>query len=245
MSGFKRTALVTGGTRGIGAAVAAALEAAGHTVYTASRAAGGERHVRVDLAANSGGKHAVEEVLRRARRLDVLVNNAGMQRVAPVEETRADAWLGMVALHMTAPLEAIGAALPGMRERGFGRIVNMASVHGLIGSAGKAPYTATKHGLVGLTRAVAQEVAKDPITCNAVCPGFVRTDIIQDQIDAYAEAHGLGVEAAAREMIAPRQPSGTFVTTEGVASLVAFLASDGGAHVNGAALPIDDGWTAR
>jgi len=245
MSETARIALVTGGSRGIGAAVAAALQAAGHVVYTASRAEGGERHVRVDLAANSGGKHVVEEVLRRAGRLDVLVNNAGMQRVAPVEETRADAWLGMVALHMTAPLEAIGAALPGMRGQGFGRIINMASVHGLIGSAGKAPYTATKHGLVGLTKAVAQEVARDPITCNAICPGFVRTEIIQDQIDAYAESHGLGTQAAAREMIAPRQPSGEFVSAEGVAALACFLASDGGAHVNGAALPIDDGWTAR
>lgn len=247
-----RVALVTGGTRGIGRAIVDALSAAGATVYSVSRkesADGGgveaSRSIQGDLAQPGVATRAVREVLDRAGRLDVLVNNAGTQHVGRVDGFPREQWDKMVALHMTAPFEAIGAALPSMRENGFGRIVNVASVHGLIGSAGKGPYTATKHGLVGLTKVVALETAAEPITCNAVCPGFVRTTLIDAQIDALEEAHGLDRDAATQALLSARQPSGEMIEPDAVAALVAWLCSDAAKDVTGTALPIDGAWTAR
>lgn len=240
-----RVALVTGGTRGIGRAIADRLRSDGLRVIAAARTVEGEADIEADLARPGAGRELVRTVVEREGRLDVLVNNAGLQRVGSVEAVPVEAWNAMVAVHMTAPFEATREALPAMRANAFGRIVNVASVHGLIGSAEKAPYTATKHGLVGLTKAVALETAGEPITCNAVCPGFVRTALIDDQIAALMERDGLAREAAERALLGPRQPSEHLIEPSAVAALVGYLCSESAADVTGAALPIDGAWTAR
>ena len=249
-----RVALVTGGTRGIGRAIADALREDGQDVYVVARRTpnGGDgreldagRMLLGDLTEPGAAGGAVRAVLDRAGRLDVLVNNAGMQHVAPVEGYPHETWARMVALHMTAPFHAISASLGAMRKQQFGRIVNIASVHGLVATEGKAPYSATKHGLVGLTKAVALETANEPITCNAVCPGFVRTALIDDQIDTLAKEHGLGRSAATHALLKARQPSAELVEPGAVAALVRYLCSEVARDVTGVALPIDGGWTAR
>ena len=244
----ERVALVTGGTRGIGRAITLALRESGYRVFVAARSAGiddGADTIALDLAEPGHAAAAVRHVTDSTRRIDVLVNNAGMQHVGRIETYPMAEWHRMVSLNLTAPFEAIRAALPTMRSRGFGRIVNIASVHGLIASEGKAPYTATKHGLVGLTKAVALEVAEDPITCNAICPGFVETPLVASLVDQLAEERGVSPAEAADRMVRERQPSGRMISAEAVADLVRFLAGDDAARINGAAIPIDDAWTAR
>jgi 3-hydroxybutyrate dehydrogenase len=177
--------------------------------------------------------------------VDILVNNAGIQHVAPVEEFAPERWDAVLAINLSSAFHTTRLALPRMRRKGWGRIVNVASVHGLVASAHKSAYVAAKHGLVGLTKVVALETARTNITCNAVCPGWVLTPLVQAQVETRALSGGLTVEVARDELLAEKQPSGQFVTPEQLAELVCFLSSDAAAQVRGVAWTMDGAWTAQ
>jgi 3-hydroxybutyrate dehydrogenase len=177
--------------------------------------------------------------------VDILINNAGIQHVAPVEQFPAERWNAILAINLSAAFHTIRAALPGMQQRNRGRILNIASVHGLVASIHKAAYVAAKHGIIGLTKVVALENAAREITCNAICPGFVLTPLVQRQIDERAAQGGLTSEEAARELLREKQPSGRFTSVEDIAALAVFLCSDEASNITGASLPIDGGWTAQ
>ena len=191
----------------------------------------------------------IEEMVAYANQtfgsLDILVNNAGIQHVAPVEEFPAEKWDQILAVNLSSAFHGIRAALPGMKEKGWGRIINIASAHGLVASPFKSAYVAAKHGVVGLTKTVALETAGSGITCNAVCPGFVLTPLVETQIQDRAREHGISREDAIKNVILERQPSKEFVKVEEVAALTVFLAGDSAASITGAAYSIDGGWTAQ
>jgi len=175
----------------------------------------------------------------------VLVNNAGIQHVAPVEEFPDERWDAVIAINLSANFHAIKAALPQMKQRGWGRIINIASAHGLVASTNKVAYVTAKHGVVGLTKVVALETAGTAITCNAICPGWVLTPLVQKQIDDLAAREKIAQAEAKRRLLAEKQPSGEFVTTEQIGALALYLCSDAAAQIRGAALSIDGGWTAQ
>jgi len=187
----------------------------------------------------------VDYAVRELGGVDILVNNAGIQHVAPVEKFPAERWDAVVAVNLSAPFHAIKAALPHMRAKNWGRIINIASSHGLVASVEKAAYVATKHGLVGLTKVVALETATTGITCNAICPGWVLTPLVQKQIDALAERERLSPADAKATLLAEKQPSREFVAPESIGALAVFLCSDAAAQIRGASLQIDGGWTAQ
>jgi len=251
-----KTALVTGSTSGIGLGIARTLAAAGADLILNGF---GDSDAAQAEVARLGGKvgfhHAdmafpeqIADLFAYAERdfagVDILVNNAGIQHVAPVEEFPPQRWDAIIAVNLSAVFHATRLALPGMRQRGWGRIINVASVHGLVGSTHKAAYVAAKHGVVGLTKVVALETATTKITCNALCPGWVLTPLVQQQIDARAQADG-DVQRARRELLAEKQPSQEFVTPEQLGELVLFLCSNAGRQVRGAAWNIDGGWVAQ
>ena len=256
-----RSALVTGSTSGIGLGIARALAAAGANLTLngfgdpqqiertrAELAAANGVDVRHSGADMSRGEEAVSMV-REAEAafgtLDVLVNNAGIQHVAPIEAFPPDKWEAILAINLSHAFYTIHAALPGMRRHGFGRIVNLASAHGLVASPFKAAYVSAKHGMLGLTKVVALETARENITCNAICPGFVATPLVEGQIDEQAQAHGMPREQVIEEVILASQPSKRFVAVEELAALTVFLCGPAGRSITGAALPVDGGWTAR
>jgi 3-hydroxybutyrate dehydrogenase len=177
--------------------------------------------------------------------LDILVNNAGVQFVAPVEDFPPDRWSAIQDIMVSGAFHAIRAALPGMKRRNWGRIINIASAHGLVASPFKSAYVAAKHAQVGLTKSVALEVATNNITCNAICPGYVRTPLVEGQIDEQAKAHGLSREDVVRDVILVAQPTRRFIEVDEVAQLAVFLCGDAARSITGAAIPIDGGWTAR
>jgi 3-hydroxybutyrate dehydrogenase len=257
----QRTALVTGGNSGIGLGIARRLARGGaHLVVNGiapeaegqdiCKALAAEFGVRADyLHADLRDATQIEGLMAAASELgggavDILVNNAGMQHVSPIEAFPVSAWNDMLAINLSASFHTIRLALPGMRTRGWGRIVNIASISGLRGRAGKSAYNATKHGLIGLTKAVALETAETPITCNAICPGWALTALVQRQVDALAEREHLDDETAARKLLGLRQPSGRFVTIDQIASLAGYLCSEDAQEVRGAAWTIDGGTTA-
>jgi 3-hydroxybutyrate dehydrogenase len=256
-----KCALVTGSTSGIGLGIARALAAHGcHVMLNGFGDPAAIERTRAGLEAEHGVtvRYQGADLSRPAEvadlvgatvgelgALDVLVNNAGIQHTAPVETFPPERWNTILATNLSAAFHTIRHALPGMRRRGWGRIVNTASVHGLVGSIHKAAYVAAKHGLVGLTRVVALETAGSGITCNAVCPGWTRTELVEPQIAARATTLGVGLEEAARDLLAEKQPSRQFVTVDQLGALVAFLCSDAAAQLTGAALPVDGGWTAQ
>ena len=256
-----KSAIVTGSTSGIGLGIAQALAAAGAnlTLNGFGEAAEIER-LRAGLAERSGvtvrycdaDMSQGDEVVAMVRAaevelgaVDILVNNAGIQFVAPIEEFPAAKWQAILAVNLSSNYFAINAALPGMRRRGYGRIVNIASAHGLVASPYKAAYVAAKHGVVGLTKVVALETAATGITCNAICPGFVRTPLVEGQIDEQARAHGLPRERVISEIVLASQPSRRFVEVDELGALAVFLCSAAARSITGAALPVDGGWTAR
>jgi 3-hydroxybutyrate dehydrogenase len=256
-----KSALVTGSTSGIGLGIARALAQAGANVMLNGLGdpAAIER-TRRELAAATGADvrfHGADltrpdEVAALVAAteaafggVDILVNNAGIQFVAPVDEFPAAKWDAIQDIVLNASFHAIRAALPGMKRRNWGRIVNLVSAHGLVASPFKSAYVAAKHGLVGLTKTVALEVAETGITCNAICPGYVRTPLVEGQIEAQAKAHNLPRDRVIREVILAAQPTKRFIEVEEVAALALFLCGDQARSITGTALPIDGGWTAR
>ncbi len=252
-----RSALVTGSTSGIGEGIARALAAAGCDVFL--NGLGDPEPIeeqRAGLAAEHGvrvGFHPADltrpteiaDLMARAGDVDILVNNAGMQFVAAVEDFPAEKWETLLALNLSSAFYTTKAALPVMRSRGWGRIINIASAHGLIASPYKSAYVAAKHGLVGFTKTVALEAARTGITCNAICPGYVRTPLIEGQIEEQARVHHLPREQVVSDILLAKQPTKQFVKVEEIAALTVFLCSAAGASITGAALSMDGGWTAE
>ncbi len=256
-----RRALVTGSTSGIGLAVARALAHAGAKVMlNGSRVAADAESTRAALAAETGAEIAytpanladpasaralVEATIAAFGGVDILINNAGIQHVAAVDAFPDDTWDQLLAINLSSVFHTTKAALPGMKAQGWGRIVNIASAHGLVASPFKAPYTASKHAVVGFSKAVALEVAEQGITCNALCPGYVRTPLVEKQVVDQAKVHNLPEERVIREVILAAQPTKQFVEAEEVAAYAVFLCSDAAKSVTGSAQLIDGGWTAR
>ena len=255
-----KTALVTGSTSGIGLAVARKLAMAGVRLYVngletpeeaeplcgclAEETGATVSFVAADLADPAQIETLIGTVQRDAGSLDILVNNAGIQHVSSIEEFRPAVWDRMLAINLSASFHTIRLALPAMRQQNWGRIVNMASISGLRGRAMKVGYNATKHGLIGLTKAVALETATTGITCNAICPGWVHTPLVQKQVDALAAREHLDNDAAVRALLGARQPSGQFVTREQIAALALFMCSADADEVRGVAWAIDGATTA-
>lgn len=255
-----RIALITGSTSGIGLAIAKRLAAAGYGVALNSfeaeadaallaevraGAAAEASYFGADLSSPERGYELVQRVIAAYGRLDVLVNNAGVQKVAPIEELPPADWDRIRAISLDAAFHAIRAALPGMVERGWGRIINVASAHGLRASPFKSAYVATKHGVVGLTKTVALEVAEKGITVNAICPGYVWTPLVAAQVADQAKAHHLPADAVVRDVMLAPQPTKRFVQPEEVAELAAYLCGEMARSITGTAISIDGGWTAK
>lgn len=250
-----KVALVTGAASGIGLATARALAQAGARVTLADiDAERGQaeaaqitaaRFVAVDLADPASASRAVEETIAADGRLDILVNNAGVQHVAPITEFPEARWRLLIELMLTSPFLLTQAALPGMYARGWGRIVNVGSVHSLRASAYKAAYVAAKHGLLGLTRVTALEGAEHGVTCNCICPSYVRTALVEKQIADQARTHGIPESDVVEKIMVAEAPIHRLLEPDEVAAYIAFLCSDAAAGVTGSAVSLDCGWTAH
>ncbi|MDH3280064.1 MAG: 3-hydroxybutyrate dehydrogenase [Gammaproteobacteria bacterium] len=256
-----RVALVTGSTSGIGLGIARRLAAEGCTTLMNSHihetAVDELRREIVEQTGatvefwlgDMGDVSSIHDMMRAIiadhGNIDILVNNAGIQIVSPIAEFQDQAWDAVQSINLSAAFHTTKAALPLMLKRKWGRIVNIASAHGLVASPFKSAYVAAKHGMVGLTKVTALEGAEHGVTCNAVCPGYVWTPLVEQQIDDQAEAHGISREQVINDVILAPQPTKRFVQVEEVAALTAFLCSDLAASMTGAAIPIDGGWTAR
>lgn len=248
-----KVALVTGSTSGIGLAIAKALIAEGAEVVLNGLGDASEikalcaelsaRHIAADLQNPEECVALAQRAEAEMGRVDILVNNAGIQYVAPIEEFPPEKWDAVLAINLSSAFHTIRTLLPGMRSRGFGRIVNIASAHGLVASPQKSAYVAAKHGLVGLTKVVALEAAESPVTCNAVCPGWVRTPLVERQIEARAAAENISIDEAAKRLLGERQPTKRFVSVEEIAAAVIYLCSEGARNVTGSALTVDGGFT--
>lgn len=250
-----RVALVTGAASGIGLAVAEALAHAGASVTLAdideqrvrveAERLPGARFAVVDLSEDSAARRVVAETIAASGSLDILVNNAGIQHVAPIPEFPEAKWRQLIEIMLTAPFLLTQAALPGMYERRWGRIVNLGSVHSLRASAFKSAYVAAKHGLLGLTRVTALEAAPYGVTCNCVCPSYVRTALVEKQISDQARVHGIPESEVVERVMLTEAPIKRLLEPDEVAAYVAFLCSDAAAGVTGSAVTIDCGWTAH
>lgn len=245
-----KRALITGSTSGIGLAVARALHAEGAQVVLSGfgdeatiaqlRQELSASHVAADLSRRDG----VESLMAGAGQIDILVNNAGMQHVAPVEDFPVDKWDTILALNLTAAFDAARLAIPHMKRRGWGRIVNTASAHSLVASPFKSAYVAAKHGLVGLTKTLALELAQHGVTANCISPGYVWTPLIENQIPDTMKARGLSREAVINDVLLASQPTKSFVQPGDIAELAVFLCRDAAANITGANISMDGGWTA-
>lgn len=256
-----KAALITGSTSGIGLAIAEAFAANGYGVVlnglgdatdieaTRARLASTYKVEALYHPANMMQVDEIADMMALAQchfgRLDVLVNNAGVQYVAPIEEFPPEKWDQIIAINLSSAFHTIRLAIPGMADRKWGRIINIASAHGLVASPFKSAYVAAKHGIVGLTKTIALEHARDGVTCNAICPGYVLTGLVQAQIPDQAKSRGISEEEVIQNVLLAAQPTKQFVTVDQVASFALYLASDAAAQINGAILTIDGGWTAQ
>jgi 3-hydroxybutyrate dehydrogenase len=256
-----KTAIVTGSTSGIGLGIAEAFAQSGaNVVLNGFGEALQIEKTRTELAqrtnarivyspADMGKPKAIEGMIRQTvdmfGSVDIMVNNAGIQHVAPIEEFPDERWDAILAINLSSAFHATKLVLPGMRTRGWGRVINVASAHALVASPYKVAYVAAKHGVLGLTKVTALEAAEDGITCNAICPGYVRTPLVESQIADQAKAHCIAREKVISDVLRKNQPNKRFVEVADLAALALFLCSDGGASVTGAALPMDGGWTAH
>jgi 3-hydroxybutyrate dehydrogenase len=256
-----KSAIVTGSTSGIGLGIAQALAGQGSAVMLNGLGDAAEierirsrmeQEHRVKVSYSSADmlrpadiQKMVDETVRAFGGVDILVNNAGIQHVAPVDEFPPDKWDAIVAVNLSSAFHAIRYVLPQMRERGWGRIVNIASIHGLVASPFKSAYVAAKHGLVGLTKTVALETAGKGVTCNAICPAYVLTPLVGKQIDDQAKVHGIPRDEVIAKVILERQPSKQFVKIDEVAALTVFLCGEAAASITGASVSIDGAWTAQ
>jgi 3-hydroxybutyrate dehydrogenase len=252
-----KTALVTGSTSGIGLGIAIALAEQGaniimngfgekDTAIAQVKALGVEVEYH---GADMSKASEIEDMMRFAEKqfggVDILVNNAGIQHVANIEDFPVDRWDAIIAINLTSAFHTTRLAMPGMKQRNWGRIINMASVHGLVASAQKSAYVAAKHGIVGLTKVTALEAAQTGITCNAICPGWVLTPLVQKQVDARAEKEKVSNEEAKKLLLSEKQPSGEFVTPEQLAALAVFFCSPAATQIRGVAWNMDGGWAAQ
>jgi len=256
-----KVALVTGSTSGIGLGVARALAAAGAAVVLNGFGKPEEivetrlrlmsdfrveaRYSAADMSQPASIAEMIATTLEAFGRLDVLVNNAGIQHVAPLEEFPPEKWDAILSINLSSAFHTTRLALPAMRRQKFGRIINIASAHGLVASPFKAAYVAAKHGIIGLTKVTALEAAEANITCNAICPGYVYTPLVEAQIEGQAKAHGIAREQVIRDVLLAQQPNKRFATTEEIGALAVFLAGEAAASITGIALPVDGGWTAH
>jgi 3-hydroxybutyrate dehydrogenase len=256
-----KTALVTGSTSGIGAAIAQNLASQGANIIL--NGFGDATQIEADrskLASTYGVKviydgadlsdqASIEAMMKRADQefggVDILVNNAGIQFVAPIDEFPIEKWHAILGLNLTAGFHTIRLALPHMKAKKWGRIINVASAHALVASPFKSAYVSAKHGIAGLTKTVALEVAPEGITCNAICPGYVWTPLVEKQIPETAKARGLTEEQVINDVLLHAQPTKKFVTVEEVAALAGFLSNDTAASITAAIIPVDGGWTAQ
>ena len=251
-----KTAVITGSNSGIGLGVAWELARAGANVVLNSFTDRDEdhaiaaqiaeetgvtaRYIRADMSKGADCRALVEQ----AGACDILVNNAGIQHVSPIEDFAPEKWDAVIAINLSSAYHTTAAALPMMRKAGWGRVVNVASAHGLTASPYKSAYVAAKHGIVGLTKTVALETAEEPITCNAICPGYVLTPLVEAQIPDQMKTHGMDRDTVVREIMLARQPSKAFATTEQIGGTAVFLCSDAAAQITGTTISVDGGWTA-
>ena len=256
-----RVALVTGSSSGIGLGIARCLAEQGASlVLNGIEPDNAVADIRKQLADSCGVEVVYEgadlsktdvieamvgRVVKRFGQVDILVNNAGIQFVSPIEDFPPARWDLIISLNLSAAFHLTRLTLKGMKERKWGRVVNIASAHGLVASPFKSAYVAAKHGIVGLTKVTALETAEDGVTCNAICPGYVWTPLVEKQIDDQAKAHGISREAVIRDVLLAPQPNKRFATVEEMGALAAFLCSEGAASITGVAIPADGGWTAR
>ncbi|QKG72571.1 3-hydroxybutyrate dehydrogenase [Erythrobacter mangrovi] len=256
-----RVAVITGSTSGIGLGIAQALAAAGASIVinglgdfdeiemTRHKLAS-EHQVEVsydgaNLIERRGAERLVENTIATHGKLDILVNNAGIQHVSPIEYFPPEKWDAILALNLSAAFHTTRVAFGAMKEAGWGRIINVASAHGLVASPFKSAYVAAKHGVVGLTKTVALEGARHGVTCNAICPGYVWTPLVENQIEDTAKARGISREEVIENVLLAAQPSRKFATVEELGALAVFLSSDAGKSITGIALPVDGGWVAQ
>jgi len=251
-----KTAIITGSNSGIGLGIARELARAGANVVLNSFTDRPEDHA---LAAELGAEFGVQAryikadmargdecraLVAQAGGCDILVNNAGIQHVAPIEDFPVEKWDAIIAINLTSAFHTTAAAVPGMRARGWGRIVNIASAHGLTASPFKSAYVAAKHGIVGLSKTIALETAQDPITVNAICPGYVLTPLIEAQIPDQMKTHNMSREDVIKKVMLERQPSREFATVQQLGGTVVFLCSPAAEQITGTAISVDGGWTA-
>ena len=256
-----KVSLITGSTSGIGLGIARALAAAAseivlngfgkpEEVTDVQTKIAAEFKVRVsfspaDMSKPAAIREMVEKTLQTSGRLDILVNNAGIQHVAPLQDFPPEKWDAIMAINLSSAFHTTRLALPSMLANRWGRIINIASAHGLVASPYKSAYVAAKHGIVGLTKVTALETAEQGITCNAICPGYVYTPLVEAQIDGQAKAHDIAREKVIRDVLLAQQPNKRFATVEELGALSVFLASEAAASITGIALPVDGGWTAH
>jgi len=256
-----RVALVTGSTSGIGLSMARRFAEAGAEVVMNGFGDPAEidrlreemaetfktrvHYIPADLSKGSEAQMLVKQTIAICGRIDILVNNAGIQHVSPIQDFPDDKWDAVLAINLSSAFHTSKIALPDMQSRGWGRIINVASAHGLVASVNKSAYVASKHGIIGLTKVTALENAKSQITCNAICPGWVDTPLVRKQIEARAAAQSISVEAATQQLVGEKQPSERFVSPEHLAELALFLTTEAGGSITGAAYTMDGGWTAQ
>ncbi|PCJ07602.1 MAG: 3-hydroxybutyrate dehydrogenase [Rhodobacteraceae bacterium] len=251
-----KTAVITGSNSGIGLGVARELARAGADVVLNSFTDRDEDHALAESISSEFGVTAryikadmaigqeCRELITAAGTCDILVNNAGIQHVAPIDEFPLDKWDAIIAINLNSAFHTTAVALPLMRAAGWGRVINIASAHGLTASPFKSAYVAAKHGVVGMTKAVALETAQEPITCNAICPGYVLTPLVEAQIPATMAEYGMDRDTVIKEVMLARQPSKEFATVEQLGGTVVFLCSSAAAQMTGTTLSVDGGWTA-